>query len=102
MLGVRKSTADVKHAYVTHVPGVQGGEPVIVGTRFPVRSIFEYVLRQGMTPEEVVREWPFLSVAQVYDALSYYYDHRSEIQRHVRRHERAFARGVAASKRALA
>ena len=99
---VRKATAHVQHPYVTHKPGVHGGEPVIVGTRFPVRSIFEYVLRQGMTPEEVVKEWPFLSLAQVYDALSYYYDHRAEIQRHVRRHERAFARGVAASKRASA
>jgi uncharacterized protein (DUF433 family) len=38
-----------------------------------------YVLRQGMTPEELVREFPHLTLAQVYDALSYYYDHKEEI-----------------------
>jgi len=92
-----RSAADVKHAYVTHKPGVHGGEPIIEGTRFPVRSIVEYVLRQGMTPEEVVREWNHLTLAQVYDALSYYHDHREEIARHVRRHRRAFARLRASS-----
>jgi uncharacterized protein (DUF433 family) len=32
-----------------------------------------------MTPEELVREFPHLTLAQVYDALSYYYDHKEEI-----------------------
>jgi len=94
--------APARHPYVTKVPGVQGGEPVIRGTRFPVRSVVEYVLRQGMTPEEVVREWTFLSLAQVHDALSYYYDHRAEITGHIRRHAQAFARGRAAARRASA
>lgn len=85
-------SADVQHPYVTRLKGVQGGEPILVGTRFPVRSVVEYVLRQGMTPEELVREWDHLSLAQVHDALSYYYDHRSEIEGHVRRHRRALAR----------
>lgn len=33
-------------------------------------------MRQGMTPEELVSEFPHLTLAQVYDALSYYYDHK--------------------------
>jgi uncharacterized protein (DUF433 family) len=54
---------------------------VIAGTKFPVRSIVNYVLRQGMTPEELVAEFHHLSLAQVYDALSYYYDHQKEVDR---------------------
>lgn len=81
----------VVHPYVAAVSGVCGGEPVIRGTRFPVRSIVVYVLRQGMTADEVVREWPHLKPAQVYDALSYYHDHKAEIDALIRRHEKGQA-----------
>lgn len=32
-----------------------------------------------MLPEELVRTFPHLTLAQVHDALSYYYDHQAEI-----------------------
>lgn len=54
---------------------------MIAGTKFPVRSIVNYVLKQGLSPEELVKEFPHLSLAQVYDALSYYYDNATEIER---------------------
>jgi uncharacterized protein (DUF433 family) len=38
-------------------------------------------LRQGISPEELVKEFPHLTLAQVYDALSYYYDHKETIER---------------------
>lgn len=69
---------------------------MIRGTRFPVRSVVIYVLRQGMTPEEMVREWPHLKLEHVYDALSFYYDHRTEIDREIRHADRLFARQAAA------
>ncbi len=78
---------DVRHPYVSRRKSVCGGEPVIRGTRFPVRSVVEYALHQGMTPEEIVREWTGLSLAQVYDALSYYHDHKSAIDRLIRRQQ---------------
>lgn len=65
---------------------------MIRGTRFPVRSVVEYVLRQGTTPEEMVRTWRHLTLAAVYDALSYYYDHKAEIDRDIRAEQRAFER----------
>jgi hypothetical protein len=37
------------HPYVERRPGVCGGEPVIVGTRFPVRSVVTSIYRLGMT-----------------------------------------------------
>jgi len=71
-------SAEVTHPYVERREGVQGGRPVIKGSRFPVTSI---VLnhRRGLSVDEILREFPHLTPAEVYDALSYYYDHRSEI-----------------------
>jgi uncharacterized protein (DUF433 family) len=73
------TTPDIASVHVERRPGVCGGIPVIRGTRFPVRSVVVYVLRQGKAPEEIVREWPHLSLAQVHGALAYYYDHQAEI-----------------------
>lgn len=69
------------HPHISARPGYCGGSPAIAGTKFPVRSVVNYVLRQGLSPEEVVREFPHLSLAQIYDALSYYYDHQDQIDR---------------------
>jgi len=52
---------------------------LIRGTKFSVRSIVSYVLHQGISPEELVKEFSHLTLAQVYDALSYYYDHKESI-----------------------
>jgi uncharacterized protein (DUF433 family) len=46
--------------------------------------MIHYILRQGLSPEELVKEFPHLTLAQVYDALSYYSDHRDEIEREFR------------------
>ena len=69
----------IKHPYIVSLKSHCGGSPVIQGTKFPVRSIVYYILRQGITPEELVREFSHLSLPQVYDALSYYYENREEI-----------------------
>ena len=74
-----QAATNIPHPYVERREGVCGGRPVLAGTRFPVRSVVAYVLRQGMTPEELVAEFPYLTLASVHDALSYYYDHREEI-----------------------
>jgi uncharacterized protein (DUF433 family) len=73
-----------EHPYVERRPGVCGGEPVIVGTRFPVRSVVTSIYRLGMTPEEMVEAWPYLTLAHVHDALSFYHDHRAVIDRTIR------------------
>src|SRR2546428_10348031 len=72
------------HPYVECRPGVCGGEPVIVGTRFPIRSVVTNIYRLGMTPEEMVEAWPYLTLAHVHDALSFYHDHRGMIDRAIR------------------
>ena len=69
---------NVAHPYVECRPGVQGGRPVIKGSRFPISSIVQNHHR-GLSVEDILHEFPHLTPAQVYDALSYYYDHRAEI-----------------------
>ena len=41
-----------------------------------------------MSPEELVKEFSHLTLPQVYDALSYYYDNKEEIDRDLALKER--------------
>ncbi len=72
----------VEHPHVERRPDVQGGRPVIKGSRFPVSSIVQDY-RRGLSVEEILREFPQLHPAEVHDALSYYYDHRVEIDQEI-------------------
>jgi uncharacterized protein (DUF433 family) len=36
-----------------------------------------------MSPEELIKEFSHLTLPQVYDALSYYYDNKEEIDRDI-------------------
>lgn len=69
----------IAHPHITSDPEICGGSSIISETRFPVRSVVAYVLHQGLTPEELVARFPHLTLAQVHDALAYYYDNREEI-----------------------
>jgi uncharacterized protein (DUF433 family) len=72
------------HRYVVTDDAILGGEPVIAGTRTPVRAIIE-LYRQGLTPESIPQRLPHLSLAQVFDALSYYNDYQDEINQYITR-----------------
>jgi len=81
----------VHHPYVTEVEGVAGGKPVIKGTRTPVRSLVAYH-QMGNTPEEIQAKLPYLSLAQIHDALSFYYDHQSEIDADIEANKEEYVR----------
>jgi uncharacterized protein (DUF433 family) len=66
------------HRYVVNDPAIVGGEPIIAGTRTPVRAIVE-IWRMGTPPEQIPDHLPHLTLAQVFDALSYFSDHVDEI-----------------------
>jgi uncharacterized protein (DUF433 family) len=70
------------HRYVVRDEAIMGGEPIIEGTRTPVRAIVE-LWRQGILPEEIPSQLSHLSLAQVFDALSYYSDHQGEINEYI-------------------
>jgi len=71
-----------EHCYVVTDPKILNGEPIIKGTRVPVRAIVE-IWRKGVTPEEIVLGLPHLTLAQVFEALSYYSDHQEEINKYI-------------------
>ena len=73
-----------RHRYIVTDPDILGGEPIIEGTRTPVRAVVE-LWRQGLSPEEIPFHLPHLTLDQVFDALSFYSDHRDEIQAHIER-----------------
>ena len=60
-----RTALKVRHAHIEVRKGFCGGSPVIAGTKFPVRSVVNYVLRQGMTPEELAAEFRHLTLAQI-------------------------------------
>jgi uncharacterized protein (DUF433 family) len=57
---------------------VLDGEPVISGTRVGV-ALIARLLQAGEDPSEIVAAYPGLAPAAIYDAISYYLDHRLEI-----------------------
>jgi uncharacterized protein (DUF433 family) len=77
-------TTATGHRYIAKTDQILGGEPIITGTRTPVRAIVE-LWRMGIVPEEIPNHLPHLSAAQVFDALSYFSDHQEEINGHIER-----------------
>ena len=62
-------------------PGVCGGRPCVAGTRIRVQDVFVWHELQGQSADEIVSRFPQLTMADVYAALAYYWDHHDEIQR---------------------
>lgn len=79
------------HPYIIKVEGVQGGEPITRNGYVTVRTIVEQT-RLGATPEELVKGHPPLTLAEIYDALSYYHDHTNEIESIIAGHNAALER----------
>lgn len=57
---------------------VAGGKPRIAGHRITVQHIVIWHERMGLSADEIASEHG-LTLAEVYAALTYYYDHRQEI-----------------------
>jgi uncharacterized protein (DUF433 family) len=71
-------------------PARCGGKPCIAGTRIRVWDIHVWHNLRGQSPEQIVGDFPQLSLADVYAALAYYLDHRVEIEQQMKEAE-AFA-----------
>jgi uncharacterized protein (DUF433 family) len=72
--------------YVTRNHEILGGEPIIEGTRTSVRAIVG-LWHLGVMPEEIPTHLPHLSLAKVFDALSFYLDHQAEINEYIERNQ---------------
>src|SRR3989338_11131594 len=71
----------VKHPYITIDKRIRGGEPVISGTGIRVLDIAVRYEIMGMSPDDILIAFPHLNLSQVHDAISYYYEHKNEIDR---------------------
>jgi len=60
-----------------HIEITADGHARIRGTGFKVRMLAEEHLT-GVSPDELQRWHPHLSMVQIHGALSYYYDHKQE------------------------
>ncbi len=67
-------------------PEIAGGKPRIAGRRIRVQDVAIWHERLGMSPDEIAAEYD-LSLADVHAALTYYFDHRMEIDRGIREGE---------------
>ena len=68
---------------------VLGGEPRIDGTRIGVRHVAARVIEGGRSPAAVADQFD-VSLAAVYEALSYYYEHVEEMREYEQANEAAF------------
>jgi len=82
LLSIENVAESLDHPYVESAADVLDGEPVVRGTRTPVRAIVER-WKFGESAEEIARSLPHLRLAQIFDALGYYDDHRAEIEKYI-------------------
>ena len=61
--------------------------PCIAGTRLRVQDIVGNHLA-GRSPEEIREAYPGYTLAQIYSALAYYYDHKEELDRQIEERRR--------------
>ena len=66
------------YRYLVNLPGVCSGRTIIEGTRIGVHDVVGLIVN-GAAIEDVLRSFPDLTKAQVYECLAYYEDHRTEI-----------------------
>jgi uncharacterized protein (DUF433 family) len=69
------------HPYIIRDSTIYDGEPIVEGTRTGVRHVI-LLFQSGQDPEEIASTQR-LSLAQVYDAISYFYDNEEEIKRFI-------------------
>ena len=81
------------HAHIVRIEGVHGGRPTIRGTGVSVQTIIEQT-QLGLSPQKIVEDFEgVLTLAQVYDALSYYHEHKQEIKQYIAENRGALCKG---------
>jgi uncharacterized protein (DUF433 family) len=71
---------DLITKHIEKTPGVCGGRACVAGHRIRVQDIVVWHERRGYSPDEIVDMFPGITLADVYAALTYYFDNRQEIE----------------------
>lgn len=70
---------DVIHEHIEIVEGAGGLKARILGHRIRVQDVAVWHEKLGMSADEIIDQYPTISLADVYAALAYYWDHQVEM-----------------------
>lgn len=79
------TSVSTEHLEMT--PGTCGGKPRIKGRRITVEHIAIWHERMAMSVHEIANEYEGITLADIYAALSYYWDHREQIDAEIKADE---------------
>ena len=71
-------TTETLNQHIEITPGISSGKPRIAGRRITVENIVIWHERLGKSADEITSDYD-ITLADVYAALAYYFDHRHEI-----------------------
>ena len=77
------AVGQIKHPYISINTKISKGSPVITGTRIRVIDIAIEYDRLGLTPDQIIDAHPHVRLEAIHDALSYYYENRSMMDKEI-------------------
>ena len=77
----KKAPRRTSYPHIVRIDGVCGGEAIIEGTRIAVWPLVDYFYKVGISVDEILADWDYLTPSQVFSALAYYHDNKEEIDR---------------------
>ncbi len=78
------------HPHVRVDKNVLGGSPYVVGSRVPVRRLWAFY-RNGTSVERILKRYPQLGAAKVFDALAFALDNQEVVDADLAREESLLA-----------
>jgi uncharacterized protein (DUF433 family) len=78
------------HPHVRVDKGVLGGSPYVVGSRVPVRRLWAFY-RSGTSIERILKRYPQLGPAKVFDALAFALDNQEVVDADLEKEESLLA-----------
>lgn len=70
-----------EHIEIT--PETCGGKPRITGHRIKVQDVAIWYEEMNLSPQEIIENYPTITLSDVHAALAYYYDNKQEIQQEI-------------------
>lgn len=67
---------------IVSTPDVCQGRPRITEKRFSVEQI-AILTKEGLSPQQILQEYSFLTLAEVHAALAYYYSNQEQIEQYL-------------------
>jgi len=85
------------HPHVRVDKNVLGGSPYVAGSRVPVRRLWAFY-RNGTSVERILKRYPQLGPAKVFDALAFALDNQEVVDADLAREESLLARDLPAKR----